>query len=98
MIQGMSIDHVPRPRLHGLGVAGMPVIASNVSGLNEIVRGAGCLFEVGDFEALSEAVLKLLKTPSLYAEAAEKCRERAEQYDVKYMIEGYERVYASVCN
>jgi glycosyltransferase involved in cell wall biosynthesis len=86
-----------RTAVEGMAL-GKPVIASNVAGLNEIVRGAGCLFEVGDFKALSEAVVKLLETPSLYAEAAEKCRARAEQYDVKYMIEGYERVYASVCN
>ena len=86
-----------RTAVEGMAL-GKPVVASNVSGLSEIVSGAGRLFEVGDFRALSENVLELLENPGVYADVAEKCRARADRYDVRFMIEGYERVYASIFN
>jgi len=84
-----------RTAVEGMAL-GKPVVASNVSGLGEIVSGAGRLFDVGNQKQLAEAVVGLLENPDLYADAVEKCRARAEQYDVSYMIEGYERVYTNL--
>ena len=81
--------------LEGMAL-GKPVVASNVSGLSEIVSGAGRLFERGDYKGLSAMVLELMENPAVYEEASGKSRERAEAYDVRYMIEGYEHVYANV--
>lgn len=84
-----------RTAVEGMAL-GKPVVASNVGGLNRIVSGAGRLFEVGDYKGLSAMILELMDDPAVYAEASEKSRERAEAYDVRYMVEAYERVYASV--
>lgn len=84
-----------RTAVEGMAL-GKPVVASNVSGLSGIVRGAGRLFEVGDHKELAAMVLELMESPAVYAEASGKSRERAEEYDVRYMIQGYERVYAGV--
>lgn len=84
-----------RTAVEGMAL-GKPVVASNVSGLSAIVGGAGRLFEPGDHKGLAAMVLELMGSPAIYAQASEKSRERAEVYDVRYMIEGYERVYANV--
>lgn len=83
-----------RTAVEGMAL-GKPVVASNVSGLSAIVRGAGRLFEAGDDKALSARVQELMESPAAYAEASAKSRARADEYDVRYMIEGYERVYAN---
>lgn len=73
--------------------AGKPVIASNVPGLSEVVRGAGILFEKGDYIDLSEKIKKLLEDKKLYNEIQEKCSKRAEKFDIKYMIKRYVDIY-----
>lgn len=82
-----------RAAVEGMAL-GKPVVASNVSGLSEVVKGAGRLFEVGDYNGLAAVVRELMSSSDVYAEASENSRARAEEYDVSFMIEGYERVYA----
>lgn len=84
-----------RAAIEGMA-GGRPLIASDVAGLNDIVRGAGLLFKVGDYETLAEYILELSNNKELYKKIAHKCSERAEEYDVKKMIEGYEYVYNSL--
>ena len=73
--------------------AGKPTIASNVPGLAEVVGGAGLLFEAGDSDTLAKLILQLTNDAAFYGQVAERCKERAKQYDVKIMIEKYEQVY-----
>ncbi len=49
--------------------AGVPVVASNLGGMRELVRHGenGLLFEVGDSDALAEALLRLRHEPGLLA-------------------------------
>ena len=70
-----------------------PVLASNVSGLADIVSGAGLLFEVGDYRSLANHVLALSSDSQYYDEVATKCYNRAAMYDIKNMIQAYEQVY-----
>ena len=73
--------------------AGKPVIASNVPGLAEVVKGAGILFELGNPKDLSEKILSLMSNNSTYQIVSERCRDRAFQYDIERMVKGYVNVY-----
>ncbi|WP_412477150.1 glycosyltransferase [Flavobacterium sp. TBRC 19031] len=70
-----------------------PVLASNVSGLADVVSGAGLLFEVGDYQSLADSILQLSSNKQYYDEVAAKCYDRAEIYDIKHMVQAYEKVY-----
>ena len=70
-----------------------PVLASNVSGLADVVSGAGLLFEVGDYKALANSIIELSSNKQYYDEVAAKCYDRAEIYDIKHMVQAYEKVY-----
>jgi len=76
-----------------LMAAHKPVVATNVNGLKQVVEGAGCLFEVGDSKTLAFHINKLLKDESLYTTLADRCYERAKQYDIKNMVMRYQEVY-----
>ena len=76
-----------------LMAAHKPVVATNVNGLKQVVEGAGCLFEVGDSKTLAFHLNKLLKDKSLYTTLADRCYERAKQYDIKNMVIRYQEVY-----
>ena len=72
---------------------GLPVIASDVEGLKQVVEGAGLLFSVGDEKALAEHVRSLLSNRELYDELSTKSLERADRYDISVMCDNYLKVY-----
>ncbi|MDC1324774.1 glycosyltransferase, partial [Flavobacteriaceae bacterium] len=72
---------------------GKPVIASNVDGLSNIVKGAGLLFKAGCEVKLAKQILRLSIDDELYIETAKKCLIRAEKYSIQKMIDGYETIY-----
>lgn len=76
--------------------AGKPVIASDVPGLSEVVKGAGVLFEQGNVKMLSEQINALLTDGKYYEEIAHKCLLRAQRYDIYTMEKQYEEIYQSV--
>lgn len=78
--------------------SGKPTIASDVSGLSEIVEGAGLLFKHGNFKQLSYIIKQLMSEPELYKDVAYKCKERAMQYNISRMADQYEMIYLSVNN
>ncbi len=67
--------------------SGLPVIASNVDGLNEVVKGAGILFPPKDYEELASAIGKVAKDEKLYNELANKGLSRAKNYDIKNLVD-----------
>jgi glycosyltransferase involved in cell wall biosynthesis len=85
--EGLSLSSI-----EGMCV-GKPMIASNVNGLREVVEGAGVLFEHHNPAALAEQVTRLAADKELYATVAEKCRERARQFDISKMVKGYINLY-----
>ena len=78
--------------------AGKPVIATDVPGLSEVVRGAGVLFNHGDVTALADAILKIGESPNFSKEVAGKCQQRAKEYDISKMVNGYLKVYEEIYN
>lgn len=72
--------------------AGKPVVASDVPGLREVVKGAGILFN--DEKSLAESVVALSTDNILYEDKVEKCRKRALEYSAEKMADKYLSVYS----
>ena len=85
--EGLSLSSV-----EGMSV-GKPFIASDVDGLREVVKGYGVLFPHQDSNALAQEILKLERNKDLYDQTAAKCGERAKDFDISKMVEGYIDVY-----
>ena len=75
---------------------GLPVVASDVEGVKQVVEGAGVLFPHGDYEKLAEIVKKLLSDRSYYEVVKRKCIDRSKMYDINTMVESYMNVYKDV--
>lgn len=73
--------------------SGRPLVASDVGGLRDVVRGAGVLFPQGDDKELAVKIQWLCEHPDEYHEIAERCQERARQYDISIMADNYLQLY-----
>lgn len=76
--------------------SGRPFLASNVDGLNEIVEGAGVLFPHGDYKCLANEIKSLCKNRDYYKSVAQRCQERAKQFDIKKMAKQYNDLYKNL--
>lgn len=77
---------------------GLPVVASDVEGVKQIVEGAGILFPHGDYKRLADIVKKLLSDEAYYNQVKCKCMERCERYSIQSMVESYINVYKEILN
>jgi glycosyltransferase involved in cell wall biosynthesis len=75
---------------------GLPVIASNVSSLVEVVGDAGLLIDPHDPETISKAMEQLLTTSALKEELIKKGRERAKLFSWEKVGEKYRDVLTSL--
>ncbi len=75
---------------------GLPVIASNVGGLREVVEQgkSGWLFEPESPAALGEAIIEAASDPGRLAEFGRRARARAEQFSIARTVERTEQFYA----
>ncbi len=74
----------------------VPVIASNVGGLKELISHGdeGYLIEVGDVEAIAHYSIKILKDTRLQEELGEKARRTVlEKYVPEKIVPKYEEIY-----
>lgn len=76
--------------------AGRPMIASDVGGLHDVVGGAGILFPHGDSKTLAEKIQYLCEHPEEYRQVAQRCQEKAKQYDISIMAEKYSKLYNNI--
>jgi glycosyltransferase involved in cell wall biosynthesis len=73
--------------------AGVPVIAMDLGSCREVIQDGQTGFLVNNVD---EAVLALERLPEIDRRA---CRQRVQQYfSIETMVEGYERVYATIFN
>ena len=73
--------------------SGRPFIASDVDGLREMVGGVGVLFPHGDDVALAKKIQWLCEHPDEYREIAQRCQEKARQYDISVTASKYLKLY-----
>lgn len=78
---------------------GVPVIATNVGGLPELIEHgkSGFLANLGDIAKMSEYAVQLLANPQLYNEVSQAARRRAEEnFCVCKIIPEYEAFYQNI--
>lgn len=88
--EGLSLSSI-----EGLA-SGAPFIASNVSGLTEIVEGAGVLFEKGNDKQLADIIRNVTQNVALRNKIIYKCLERAEHYSINKMIQEHIILYNKI--
>jgi glycosyltransferase involved in cell wall biosynthesis len=78
--------------------AGVPVVASMVGGLADLVVGdaTGILVALGDVIALREALGLLLSDPALRQRLGEAGRKRAMAYSASTVVRAWEKVFREV--
>lgn len=76
--------------------SGKPLIASDVKGMREIVGGAGILFPEGDAETLAGAIWEVCENPEKAREIGERCRVRAQAYDIDETVRRYRELYGEI--
>jgi glycosyltransferase involved in cell wall biosynthesis len=69
---------------------GLPIIASQVGSIPEIIDGNGYLVCMLQPEETFYALLDLVASPNLRARMGQRSRELARRYDVDEMVKGYE--------
>ena len=91
---------VQSSRFEGFGIAaleamasGLPVIATQVGGLADVVGDAGMLFEVGDEHQLAEHLKQLFSDRELRESLVQRGKARAEAFSLEKTIICYERLY-----
>jgi glycosyltransferase involved in cell wall biosynthesis len=94
----LSITHFINSLGFGLSIVeGMatkrPVVASDVDGLREIVRGYGVLFPHQDSESLANEIKLLCENQEKYNQIASTCQKRAKQFDINIMAKKYNQLY-----
>lgn len=80
---------------------GVPVISTDCkSGPNEIIEDgkSGILVPVGDYNAMSEAILKVLNSASLWQKLSLEGRKRAECFSFKTRVKEYEELFQKIMN
>jgi len=99
-----ALDLLAFPSLSGEGspavlkeamACGVPVAASNISGVREVIRPGedGLLIPPGDPAALAEAILFFSRDRSRGSEFGRRGRERARAFGAERMVEQTEEIY-----
>lgn len=88
--EGLSLSS-----LEGMSV-GKPFLASDVDGLREVVAGAGILFPHEDHEALARELIHLDSDLAYARKVADCCVNRATEYDINNMVNGYIKIYNTI--
>ena len=90
--EGLSLSNVEGMSAH------KPFIASDVNGLKEVTKGYGILFPHEDAKALAEEINRLTSDETYYNEIAERCYNRALEFDISNTVSGYADVYKNILN
>ena len=90
--EGLSLSNVEGISAH------KPFIASDVNGLKEVTKGYGILFPHEDAKVLAEEIKRLASDETYYNEIAERCYNRALEFDISNTVSGYADVYKNILN
>jgi N-acetyl-alpha-D-glucosaminyl L-malate synthase BshA len=76
--------------------AGVPVISTDAGGLPEInIQGVtGFMGKVGDFEAMGQFAVTLIRDSGLFQQISDQAREQALKFDIHNIVPQYEALYA----
>ena len=74
-------------------VGGLPVVASDIEGLRDVVEEAGILFEKGNEKDLADKINKLLTNEQQYQLVKGQCKQRGEEYLIEKTASKYLDLY-----
>jgi glycosyltransferase involved in cell wall biosynthesis len=77
--------------------SGLPIIATNVGGVPDIVKDNGVLFKDNDLDSLVAAMLKLARDLLLREQMGKKSILYVEKFDVKTIADQYQLLYERYC-
>ncbi|WP_045417226.1 glycosyltransferase [Vibrio owensii] len=77
--------------------AGLPVLSSDVPGLDEVMGSDTYLFKVGQPDQLAKKLTQLCNTAELYQQASEYSVNRAKLYTIDKFRDGYYGIYQQLC-
>ncbi|MEZ2894021.1 glycosyltransferase [Providencia rettgeri] len=72
---------------------GKPVIASDVPGLNELVKDAGLIFPASNDKELASLINQLYTSDEFYISISKKCLERAQNFSIDKLVLKYLDIY-----
>lgn len=75
---------------------GLPLIASDVKGLKDVVKDAALLFPKGDYRILASQINQLLSDKQLYLTQQKKGLERAQAFSIKKVAEKFTGLYRTL--
>ena len=76
--------------------AGLPVIATNVGGMGDIVKDNGVLIADDDLQALTKEMVRFARDPELRQRCGEASRELVKAYDARACAESYRAIYNAI--
>ena len=85
--EGLSLSNI-----EGMA-AGKPFVATDVDGIREVTKGYGVLVPHEDAHSLANVIKQLHDDKQYYKQVADKCYERAVQFDISEMARKYNEVY-----
>ena len=88
--EGLSLSNV-----EGMS-SGNPFVASDVEGLREVTKDYGVLFPHEDARYLASEIEKLSTDTEYRNDIVEKCKARANQYDIVEMAKNYNLLYKNL--
>jgi glycosyltransferase involved in cell wall biosynthesis len=76
-----------------------PAIGSNIRGTQDLLEnGCGLLVELGNTDALAQAMIQVVKDPDSLAAMAAKAQVKMVSYDLKKIIQQYSDIYQLALN
>lgn len=78
--------------------SGIPLIASDVKGLKDVVKDAGLLFSHENEYELADCIKKILYDKNLYARLQKKGLEKAKEYSIINTANKYDTMYHNLLN
>ncbi len=76
--------------------SGKPFIASDVPGVQELVKHAGLLFPLGNDKELASLIQNVAQNVELRNQVVAACIQKAQEYDLKVMVQKHINLYRSI--
>lgn len=89
------MEGLPLSVLEGMA-AGLPVIATNVGGMPDIVKDNGVLIADDDLQALTREMIRFAEDPVLREQCGEASRKLVKAYDAKACAQAYLKIYRDI--
>lgn len=76
--------------------SGIPVIGSDVTGLTDVVSGAGKLFQQGDSQELANIIIELVNHPEMCTAMIEAGYKKSSLYSIERFVDEHMKLYQSL--